>query len=74
MDDFDLLFGNPKMRKDILFGFIRDRNHGIGHFQSCPLDPQGEIVSTPELFPLPRTEWLQGMRRNDERDPVIQLR
>jgi hypothetical protein len=44
------------MMEDILFGSIRDSDHGIGHFQSRPFDPQGEIVSPPQLFPFPRAE------------------
>jgi hypothetical protein len=53
---------------------VGNGDDGIGHFDRGFFEPNGEIVTAAELFPLPRTERLEGMDGEDEGKAVVQLR
>ena len=56
---------------DVALRFAGNRDDRVGHFQRGFLNPQTEIVTAGELFPLPRTQRLERVDRNDKRNAVV---
>ena len=55
-------------------GAFGDADHRVGHFDCGLLDPAAAVVAAAELLALPRAQRLEGVRGDDERDAVVELR
>src|SRR5205823_8066886 len=59
---------------DVLLGLMGNGNDSVRHFQGGFLNPQAEIVTTTELFALPRPQWFQRVDCDEERNLVAYFR
>src|SRR5262249_46401590 len=59
---------------DVGFGLAGNSNDRVRHLECSLLNPKREIVTTSELFALPRSKRFQRVNRDHERNAVILFR
>src|SRR5690242_12946945 len=74
VDDMDAFWIDIEQTLYVRFGFIRNGYDRVGHFERGLLDPERKIITAGELFTLPRSQRLERVCGNDERNSVILFR
>jgi hypothetical protein len=70
VDDMDTGRVHVEMVEDVLAGRVAHRDDGVRPLERLALHPGRGVVAAPQLLPLPRPQRLEGMDRDDERQPI----
>ena len=74
VDHVDLLRRDVEVAQNVVAGLLRDRDDGVGVLDGGPLDPRREAVCVAELLDFPRSQRLERVSGQDERDAPQLLR
>src|ERR1700681_1586393 len=74
VNDLHTLWIDIEQALDVALGFGGDGDDGVRHFERGLFDPERKIVTTGELFALPWPQRFERVRRDYERNSVIQFR
>jgi hypothetical protein len=74
VNDLDTFRIDIKQSLDVTFGFGGDGNDRVRHFERGFLNPHRKIITAGELFALPWPQRFERVRRDHERNSVIQFR